>query len=246
MTFNELNAHPLDSRLNFDAETHTYTVGNKVLKSVTSLVEDCFPKFDADYWASRKAPALGVSPADLKASWERDARKARDLGTAMHKKIEHYYLGNDTGDDGEAYAMFRHFAAAEQLFPFRTEWRIYLEDYGVAGTLDFLEKRPDGTFNIYDWKRSKKLVGADGTILKHNRFGNKGLHPIGHIDDTPYFHYALQVSIYRFILETRYDITVNGMKLGVFHPENPMAYIIPLPYLRNEAEALLGKCASGN
>ena len=29
------------------------------------------------------------------------------------------------------------------------------------------------------------------------------------------------------------------MRLGVFHPECPMAYIIPVPYLRIEAQAIL-------
>ncbi|WP_304968071.1 hypothetical protein, partial [Duncaniella muris] len=30
--------------------------------------------------------------------WDREAQHARDLGTMMHDKIEHYYLGEDQGD----------------------------------------------------------------------------------------------------------------------------------------------------
>lgn len=239
MTYNKLNAHPRDPFLNFDAESHTYTIGTRTLTSVTTIVEDCFQKFDADYWAERKAPSMGMTPAELKAMWEENGRRSRELGTIMHDRIERYYLGEDSGDDGDAYAMFRHFAAAERLYPYRTEWRIYMEDYGVAGTLDFLERRPDGTFNIYDWKRSKKLVNSDGQTERTSRFGTKGLHPVKHLDDCSYNHYALQLSIYRFILEERYGIRINAMKLGVFHPECPMAYIIPVPYLRIEAQAVL-------
>lgn len=243
MTYNDLNFHPRDPHLCFDAESHTYSVGDAVLTSVTTLVEDCFPKFDADYWAERKAPQLGLTPEQLKQQWEQNACRARELGTIMHDRIEHYYLGSDAGDDGEAYSMFRHFAAAVRLYPYRTEWRIYLEDYGVAGTLDFLERRPDGTFAIYDWKRSKKLVDSEGRTIMRNRFGHRGHSPVGHLDDTPYYHYALQLSIYRLILEMRYGILVSEMKLGVFHPENPMAYIIPVPYLRAEAEAIITRHA---
>lgn len=239
MNYNELNAHPRDPFLSFDAESHTYTLGRQTLTSVTTIVEDCFQKFDADYWAARKAPAMGISPEELKNRWEANARRSRELGTIMHDRIEHYYLGEDYGDDGDAYSIFRHFAAAERLYPYRTEWRIYFEDYGVAGTLDFLERRPDGTFNIYDWKRSKKLVTPDGQIERSSRFGAKGLYPVNHLDDCSYTHYALQLSIYRLILEERYGIRISAMRLGVFHPECPMAYIIPVPYLRIEAQAIL-------
>ena len=239
MNFNETNAHPRDRYLNFDAPTHTYTLGDRILESVTTIVENCFPKFDADYWAMRKAPSMGISPEELKERWRRDADRARELGTIMHARIERYYLGDDCGDDGEAYSMFRHFAMAERLYPYRTEWRIYHEDYGIAGTLDFLERTPDGTYNIYDWKRSRKLVGPDGMTIVHSRFGKRGLPPVAHIDDTSYYHYALQLSIYRLILEERYGIRISSMKLGVFHPENPMAYVIPTPYLRREAEDVM-------
>lgn len=237
--YNEINVHPRDRFLDFDAETHTYTFDNRVLTSVTNIVEDCFPKFDADYWAERKAPSLGITPEELKKQWEENAERSRSLGTAMHEKIEHYYLGEDAGEDGDAYTLFRHFAAAERLYPYRTEWRIYMEEYGVAGTLDFLERRPDGTFNIYDWKRSKKLIAADGSIECTNRFGKRGFYPVGHLHDCSFFHYALQLSIYRFILEHCYDIRVNELKLGVFHPDYTMAYVVPVPYLQAEAQAIL-------
>ena len=237
--YNERNSHPRDRYLNFDADTHTYTLGSKTLRSVTTIVESCFPKFDADYWAIRKAPALGITPEELKHQWEENANRARQLGTDMHERIEQYYLGHDYGDDGDSYSMFRHFANAERLYPYRTEWRIYLEEYGVAGTLDFLERRPDRRFNIYDWKRSKKLIDTNGHIICSNQYGKRGYHPVGHLDDCAYQHYALQVSIYRFILERRYGITISEMKLGVFHPDYPMAYIVPLPYMRKEAEDVL-------
>ncbi|MCM1076477.1 MAG: hypothetical protein NC411_03855 [Bacteroides sp.] len=244
MNYNELNAHPRDSFLSFDAESHTYTLGNRTLTSVTTIVEDCFPKFDADYWAERKAPSLGLTPEQLKEQWAENARRSRSLGTEMHEKIERYYLGEDCGDDGDAYALFRHFAAAERLYPYRTEWRIYMEQYGVAGTLDFLERRPDGTFNIYDWKRSKKLLATDGSVERMNRFGKCGFYPVNHLPDCSYHHYSLQLSIYRFILENCYGIPVSHLKLGVFHPDYSMAYVIPVPYLRMEAEAVLRNHAS--
>ena len=39
MNYNELNAHQRDPFLSFDAGTHTYTVGDRTLTSVTTIVE---------------------------------------------------------------------------------------------------------------------------------------------------------------------------------------------------------------
>lgn len=244
MSYNDINAHPRDRFIDFDPLNHTYSHGDKTLASVTTLVEDCFPKFDADYWAKRKAPSLGMTPDRLKKKWDDEGRKARELGTAMHDRIENYYLGNDFGDDGEAYGMFRRFASEVKLHPYRTEWRIYLEDFGVAGTLDFLERTPDGRFNIYDWKRSRKLLDSAGSPITRNRYGSCGFGPAESLHDVPYCHYALQVSVYRLILELRYGITVSDMKLGVFHPDNPSYSIISLPYLHSQALDLIHLCRS--
>lgn len=239
MNYNELNSHPRDSRLLFDPESHTYYIEGRPLKSVTTLVEECFPQFDALYWAHRKAPQEGLTPEELMAKWEAEACRARDLGTTMHDKIERYYLGEDSGDDTDAYRLFRCFAAVNRLYPFRTEWRIYLEEYGIAGTLDFLERTPDGTYNIYDWKRSRKLINRFGMVEATSHFRKTGLHPISHLPDCSYYHYALQVSVYRYILEQKYGINVNKMRLGVFHPSYSGYYIVDLPYLRNEVISIL-------
>lgn len=239
MTYNQLNAHNRDLLIEFDEERHEYFHGGQRLKSVTTLVEECFPKFDAEYWSRRKAPSMGMTPEQLRQKWEDDARRSRDLGTEMHAKIEDYYLGHDAGDDGDAYRLFRMFAAENHLCPYRTEWRIFHEDYAIAGTLDFLERTPDGTFNIYDWKRSKKLVDARGNIEKENRWHSTALPPVAHLSDTSFYHYALQLSMYRFILSRKYGINVSRMRLGVFHPSYSTYYVVDVPYLYNEVEAIL-------
>ena len=239
-TINDINKHERDDGIEFDAPTHTYRHGGREFRSVTTLVESCFEKFDIDYWAMRKARGNEDKAKELKALWEAEGKKARDLGTRMHAKIESYYLGEDDGDTSDALRLFRFFAAGKKLSPYRTEWRIYDEDFDLAGTLDFLERTAEGTFNIWDWKRSRKLVGPDGLVIRDNRFGTRAIHPaLRHIHDTSYWHYALQLSIYRYILEHKYGITVNEMNLGVFHPENPQAYVIPLPYLKGEVESIL-------
>lgn len=239
MSYNDINAHERDCRLHFDAEAHVYTCEGREFKSVTTLVEECFPQFDPQEWAPRVARREGLSAEEILARWAREGERARTLGTAMHEKIEQYYLGHDAGDDTDAYRLFRNFAASTRLYPYRTEWRIYHEDHDLAGTLDFLERTPEGTFNLWDWKRSSKLVGSDGVICSVNRYGKMGYYPLNVINDTPYWHYALQLNVYSYILEEKYGIHVHKMNLGVFHPEYVKGWVIPVPPMRDHVVTLL-------
>lgn len=242
--FNTVHAHERDARLHFDADTHTYTADGIEgrLRSVTELVEDCFEKFDAEYWSERKAPSLGITPEKLRRQWQENGEQAAALGTELHARIEQYYLGCDCNADDPAYRLFKMFASAVPLTPYRTEWRIYDDEYCVAGTLDFLaQDQTDGSFEILDWKRSDKLIDR-GRAITENRYGKRGLHPVSHLTDCTYWHYALQVSIYRYILETRYDIYVRRGRLGIFHPSYTRPYIVDVPYLRHEAAAVLLHC----
>ncbi|MBQ7851721.1 MAG: hypothetical protein IKA19_02410 [Muribaculaceae bacterium] len=234
--YNERNAHERDYLLTFDEVQHIYTLNGRRMESVTTIVEDCFPKFDAEYWAARKAPALGLTPEQLIAQWEEKACQARELGTCMHEKIEHHYMGISSESD-ETFDLFLQFAKKYVLQPYRTEWRIFYEEYGIAGTLDFLEYR-DGQFNIYDWKRSEKLV-VNGVVEKESRYRKTALPPIAHLSDTTFYHYALQVSIYRYILEKKYGINVSQSRLAVFHPSYKCPHVIDIPYLRKEVELVL-------
>lgn len=241
--FNEINAHERDFRLGFDAATHTYRLDgcDGELTSVTTLVESCFPEFDSQGCAARVAAREGVDVATVLERWDAIARDARVRGTAMHDRIERYYLGeeNHGAEESEEFRLFRMFADVERLHPYRTEWRIYHEDYGIAGTLDFLELTPEGTYNIYDWKRSIKLIDAGrGTVITESPYRTMSLAPLS-LPDTSYWHYALQVSVYRYILQEKYGIRVTGMKLGVFHPAYDRPWIITLPYLEDQVVAVL-------
>lgn len=234
--FNSANSHVRDSRIFFDEASHTYTHNGLVFKSVTTIVEECFEQFDADYWSKKKAPSLGMTPQEVMDMWARKGEEARNLGTQLHHKIERHYLGlQNTGDD--TYRLFEQFTETHKLTPYRTEWAIYDEESGTAGTLDFLNFQ-NGEFTIYDWKRSNKII-VNGEPEKYNKWNKRALSPIDHVYDTTYWHYALQVSIYRYILEKNYGINVSNSKLAIFHPDNGRPYVIDIPYMRDEVIAVL-------
>lgn len=234
--YNKNNSHIRDSRINFDEASHTYTYNGQVFKSVTTIVEECFEQFDAEYWSKRKAPSLGMSPQEVKAMWSKKGEEARNLGTQLHEKIERHYMGLSNSSDA-TYILFEKFIEQYHLSPYRTEWAIYDEDSKIAGTLDFLNFQ-NGEFTIFDWKRSNKIIVC-GQPEKCSKWGKRAFNPISHVHDTTYWHYALQVSIYRYILEKNYGIKITSSKLAVFHPDYNQPYVIDIPYMRDEVIAVL-------
>lgn len=252
MNYNERNGHARDSRLSFDAAAHRYTLrtdgGTVECPSVTTIVESLFEPFNGRHWAEQKARFSGRSVEDILAEWEEIGRRASELGTALHDNIERHYLGlpaHDSAPADRAYSHFLAFAASRPLRPFRSEWRIFSDRFHVAGTLDFLAcaDSPDGpVYELWDWKRSSKVV-KDGRIVSHAFHGRCGIAgPVAHIPDTSYWHYALQLSLYRYILETEYGLSVAAAHLGVFHPNYDTPFVVDVPYLRNEAVEILNRC----
>lgn len=120
--------------------------------------------------------------------------------------------------------------------PYRTEWVVYDETLLLAGSIDMVYENADGTLSIFDWKRvqSKKL---EKTAYK-NRCA---IHPsVSHLPDTNYWKYALQLNVYRAILQRNYGKTVSRIALvRLLHEEDDSNYeIVECPMLDKEVESL--------
>ena len=234
--YNKRNRHYRDSYISFDETNHTYIVDGNTLQSVTNIVENCFPKFDAELHAKYTAAKMGITPEEVIMMWEQKGKESRELGTVMHQKIESYYQGKDSKED-DSYRLFKMFTDKVKLEPYRTEWAVYDTDYNIAGTIDFVDYQ-DGKYTIYDWKRSDKII-ANGMPVKVSKYQEKGVYPLEHLENCAYYHYALQLSLYKFILEKNYDIKVSDLRLGIFHPSYDKPYVLKMPYLENEVKTLM-------
>jgi len=80
--------------------------------------------------------------------------------------------------------------------------------------VDMLFENPDGTLQIYDWKRSKKVV-------KENRWASAIVDCISHLPDSNFWKYSLQLNTYKWILEKNYGKKISNMFLVWLHPNNP-------------------------
>ena len=118
------------------------------------------------------------------------------------------------------------------LEPYRAEWSVYSEEHMLCGQIDMLFRRKsDGKFLIYDWKRSKEIKTS-------NPWG-KGFAPLNHLDDCNYWHYTLQLNVYRWILENLYDMEIADMYLIICHPDNKNYKRMRLNRLDYEVEEML-------
>lgn len=252
VSFNLQNTHPRDKRIKFYPEPHLYTIDNTPAPSASTIISKFFPEFDAPYWSRRKAiERLQAENQDLSENniqgmaeliakeWKDKGEKAAREGTFLHEQIENYYLNQDY-QRTEEFHLFESFVNGNNnIDPYRTEWRIFDEQHHIAGTIDLISKTTGNSYEIYDWKRSKKVVNTyTGEPIIGNQW-HSGVGYLSDIDDTSYNRYCLQQSLYKYIIEKNYGFKVSKMYLIVLYPDYNKYYKVEVPYLKDKAEYIL-------
>ena len=260
----EKNPHHRDKRITFEEGPHIYTIDgdeSKKYTSVTTWVHSYFKKFNAkeviaammrnkkkweDPVANEKY--YGKTPEEIEEMWSTSGREAAAKGTAMHYEIECFYntpTPTPTPTRSTEIEYFHKFntefvstAETATLRPYRTEWMVFHEEAQISGSIDMVYENIDTdptaptTLSIYDWKRCKE-------ISKTNRGGEFATNPIiEHFPDTNFWHYALQLNIYKYILQTKYGKTITDLYLIVLHPDAKNYQRIKLPNIQAEVKEL--------
>lgn len=75
--------------LYFEDTNHKYTDnnGNEYI-SVTTIIGNYVPKFNAEYWSRKKAKEQGVSQKEILKQWDKIKKEACDRGNVTHNGIE--------------------------------------------------------------------------------------------------------------------------------------------------------------
>ena len=263
LLFNADHRHERDEQIHFYPDPHVYTFQGQELKPVSTLIAEWFPEFDSEAMAEMKATEA-CPKEKLLEQWAVRRERAAQAGTFMHRQIELSLLQQPIGEEfpfifngdfhhidetisvSRELQMFRHFFEQAHPIPYRTEWRICDEEYGVAGTIDFLTRAESGEFVMFDWKRSLKIGYEDNyssstfhVTLRDDRCGRTAYAPMAHIPDTSVWHYALQQNLYRYMLHKHYGIQVDKLYLVVLHPEYSDYHLVSLPLLEKEIETML-------
>lgn len=240
--YNQTNVHPRDKRIVFYPEPHIYTIDGVPVPSASTIISKFFPEFDSYGKASNLSssnPLYGLPVEDIVQIWNNRGKEAANQGTYLHEQIEKYYL-NQPFKETEEFHLFKQFVAEHKAIkPYRSEWRIFDDKFNVAGTIDLISANGNG-YDIYDWKRSKKVVDTySGDPIKIDTWGNHGVGNLSDISDTSYNRYCLQQSLYRYILENNYGLKISKMYLIVLYPEYDRYYKVETPYLKDRIEYIL-------
>jgi hypothetical protein len=261
----------------FKAETHKYEStedeGKKIdWLSVTSLISLFKPPFDKIAIAEKASKNkngkwFGMTVEEITTVWENETNRAVKLGSWYHNQRETELLMCDTIErsglalpiinpieqDGIKIAPDQNLTSG--IYP---EHLVYLKSAGICGQADRVEVLHD-VINLYDYKTNKEI--------KMNGFTNwegvtqKMTGPCSHLDDCSFNHYALQLSVYMYIM-LKHNHTLKPGKMEIHHitfekdGEDEFGYPITaidlmgdpivnkvtpyeVPYLKKEVQAMM-------
>ncbi len=252
-----------DNYLQFSPYEHIYLFnGREQFKSVSHLISYFFEPFLAYKMAENYVRKNGGTVGAILEKWDMAGCMASEAGTFMHKQIENAYDGleyqkvyhfryngkylhadRDISLEQE-YHHFMNFKGDHDFKPYRTEWAIYDEALKIAGTIDMIHKRGE-EFDIYDWKRSSKIVDEEGEPMTIGFRGKSGINGLECVQDTAYWHYCIQQNLYRYILEKNYGMKVGKMHLVVMVADMDNYVKLEVPRMNNAIEVIVDKCRKG-
>tara|TARA_R110000868_G_scaffold85331_7_gene240197 strand:- start:417 stop:1232 length:816 start_codon:yes stop_codon:yes gene_type:complete len=199
----------------FTAEDHKYEsidTENKInWISVTSLVSLFKLPFEKEEIAqkcsiNKKSKWYGLTPEKILEHWGNTNKTALNLGSWYHDQREQDTIACDTIQrlgkdlsivkpliDGDK-KIAPDQSMVEGIYP---EHMVYLESAGVCGQADRVEVVQD-TLNVFDYKTNKEIKMKG--FKSWQGIVTKMLHVCSHLDECNYNHYALQLSIYMYIM----------------------------------------------
>lgn len=180
-------------------------------------------------------------------AWDEENRKSCERGTRIHADLENSFYKKGKDIDISKYQIGGKFECRKDYNDLDLENGIYPEylisrvspdgKLRIAGQIDLLVKKGN-KFIIGDWKTNKKIE-TKSFYNKNTKSSVKMKYPLNTLDDVNYYHYALQLSTYAWMiqqLDPAYEI--EDLVLVHFdHNDNMTVY--HMPYLKDEVIKML-------
>ena len=197
------------------ANNHIYLIRGqshieKGYKSATTWLKQFFDDFDADAiidqyydnWQKRKHEKYyGKSKDEIKQMWDDNRDEAATAGTHMHLQFELFANGAKY-EWIQEFDEFINWWTTEGIKPWRTEMTIYSPKYRIVGNVDLIAYDKNGDMIIVDYKRSEPKMANFGRYCKG---------PLSEYPHNDMTKHALQLSVYKKILEDLYDVEIKGL-----------------------------------
>lgn len=200
--------------LKFDEKEHKYTsIDGSDIKwdSVTRVVSSYKNKFDPNqHFKSVKNPKskwYGKDPLEVKAIWEAETQRSVECGDWYHKKQEkELWAAGAIVHNNETLPVYKaneidgsRIADNLKLQPgCYPELIVYLKSARICGQSDKVIVTTNNIVDIEDYKSNKEIEKESFKNWegKHKMM----LSPIDNIQDCNFYHYALQLSFYMYMI----------------------------------------------
>lgn len=230
--------NPRGRKITFNEEDHKYfdEKGNQY-HSTTKVIHSLFPEFKQDmmaYVCGRKrlmkekgyatkedvpVPECMEMKKVILAEWEDNRVESCDRGTQVHRYAECKLLGipfdmEFTAPKAEKMAKVLDPFIEQLLTQYElveTEKIIFCPRILLAGTVDLImQNKETKKLCIFDWKTNKAISQKDS-------YGQKGLLFLEHIEHSNYWHYVIQLNIYRWMLHNEKYGVFDNPEMALFH-----------------------------
>ena len=231
----------------FEEDHHYEYKGKRVGISVTRLIEEYTQEFDSKVIAQRVANKSGKSVQEVLDEWEYKNKFSCEKGSTCHEFAQTRWSGekyNFLEFDGSGEYLYAVGLIQLQAINFYNDYKDKLEhladefvigseEYDIASAVDHLfVNKITGGLVLVDYK-------TNSDIHKNEKYAGKMKAPLQHLKDTTLNHYYLQLSIYRYLIETYTGLEIEEMFI-VYMSENIENYeILKTPYLKDEVEKIL-------
>jgi hypothetical protein len=226
---------------------HYYTYKDKPIEiGATGLIEQYTQDFDSQAVAERVAERDNKSVQEVLDEWKQKNEWACEKGHLGHcyaqETWEQLYPSPIWFDDEEKRIAINRIC--NQADNFYNDYKDRLElvyneyviggyEYNLASAIDalFINKLTGGLI-LVDYK-------TNSDIHKNERYAKQMKVPLSHLKDTTLNHYAIQLSIYKYLVEKYTNLKIEEMFI-VWFSENIDNYeIIEIPYLKDEVIKIL-------
>lgn len=190
---------------------------------------------------------LNKAQQDILDEWDKTNRESCERGTKIHAELENsmYKMGSNVSlkkfgvggkficDKGRTTLDLENGVYPEYLIS-RTSPDGMLR---IAGQIDLLVKKGKEIW-VLDYKTNKEIKQKAG-FNTQTRSEVKMLYPLNGLPDSNYWHYAMQLSTYAWMIQMiDPEYTIKDLIIIHFdHNDNQTIY--HMPYLKKEVEAML-------
>ena len=221
----------------------TFSILKKALLATKKFNPKILKKFqiDEELFAQKKAEII--------AQYNATRNEACEYGTAEHLRKELSFYGKHDFDFGRyGYKdLSGEYDCKKNYYELDLERGVYPEFLiavtsrdgilKVSGQIDCLIKNGN-EITILDWKTNKEIK-KESFYNRSTKQHQMMKFPLNNIQDSNYWHYALQLSLYAYLLQTLHpEFVIKGLKLiHIDREQKETEYEVP--YLKDDVERML-------